>query len=366
MQTVVVRLESEPSSSFRCTKAANALDIDVEKKLTHELNVQMDIATPYKVGLVVGASGSGKTSLAKLLFGRDFDEPVLDLSRPVIDQFPEAWTYEQCAQALTGMGLSAVTCWIRPAGSLSNGQRARAEAALRLAGEGDKPVVIDEWTSVVDRTVAKAMSACIAKHARRQSRPIVLLSCHYDVIEWLEPDWILDCNTGKYLDRRGLRCERAEKLNFGIYPCPRASWKAFSRYHYLSDKMPGGLCEQFGLYHGDDQIGFLAFTNYMPHRKGERMKMHANRLVVHPDYCGFGLGIRFLDACCEHMAKKGYEVRSKLSALPMVRARRNNPNWRLVDKSFATKVLRGGTMQRSGGFRLDVTTYSYKWIGPGA
>jgi GNAT superfamily N-acetyltransferase len=364
MQNFVVRLSSEPSQSFRCTKAANALDIDVSKKLTHTLDVSMDLATPYKVGLVLGASGSGKTSLARLMFGRGFDAPILDLDRPVIDQFPPEWSYDDCAAALGGMGLSAVTCWIRPAGSLSNGQRARAEAALRLAQPGDGPVVIDEWTSVVDRTVAKAMSLCIAKHARRSGRPVILLSCHYDIVDWLAPDWILDCNTGKYLDRRGLRCERSEVLAFDVRPCARAAWRGFSRYHYLSEHLPGGFVETFGLYHGADQVGFQAFANYVPRRAGERMKMHSNRTVIHPDYCGFGLGIRLIDATSAHMAGRGFDVRAKFSSLPVFKAFRRSPHWRLTDRAYATKISRGGNMDRKGGFRLDVTTYSFRWVGP--
>ena len=58
------------------------------------------------------------------------------------------------------MGLSQVPCWVRPAFTLSNGQQARAKIALTLADNKDL-AVIDEWTSVVDRTVAKVMSHAV-------------------------------------------------------------------------------------------------------------------------------------------------------------------------------------------------------------
>ena len=123
-----------------------------------------------------------------------------------------------------GVGLSAVPCWIRPAITLSNGQKERAEIALQMARE-DKLVVIDEWTSVVDRTVGKIMSECIQKWARKSEKQVVLLSCHYDVFDWLQPDWVIDCNKQTYTDRRLLRRSRKEKLSFDIRPIGRGSWR---------------------------------------------------------------------------------------------------------------------------------------------
>lgn len=364
MQDFLVSLQSEPSKSFRCTKAANALDIDVHKKLSHELKVSADITTPYSVGLIVGASGSGKSTLARQIWGDGFEKPLLDPSRPVIEQFPEDWSYDQCAAALSGMGLTAVPCWIRPAATLSNGQRARAEAALQLASPDDgKPIVIDEWTSVVDRTVAKAMSVCIVKHARRTGRQIVLLSCHYDIIEWLAPDWVIDCNTQSYQDWRGHRWERQERLVFEIRPVERRTWAAFSRYHYLSERIPGGFGLCYGLFHGADQIGFQCFSNYTPDKPGKRRILHSNRTVIHPDYCGFGLGIQLIDRTSELVAGAGYDVRAKFSSVPVFKAFKNNPNWKIESAKYQTTVQVGGTMLRKSGFRVDVQTYSFRWIG---
>lgn len=193
MQNYHVKLQSPASNSYLCKRAADSLDIDIYKKLTHELSISADLETPYNVGLIVGASGSGKTTLAKTIFGPECFYSNIDETKPVIDQFPQTWQYEQCAAALSGIGLTSVPCWIRPIQTLSNGQRARVEAALAMSKEEDL-FVIDEWTSVVDRTVGKSMSHCLQKHARQLNKRVVALSCHYDVIEWLQPDWIIDCN----------------------------------------------------------------------------------------------------------------------------------------------------------------------------
>lgn len=380
MQNFELSLVSPVSKSFRCVKAANSLDIDAEKKSIHHFKVQADLETPFNIGVIVGASGSGKTTLAKHIWGEESFKEILDPSKPVIDQFPESMSYDECAAMLCGVGLTSVPCWIRPAFTLSNGQRARAECALQMAQ--DKPfIVIDEWTSVVDRTVAKVMSHCIQKHARKTNKKIVLLSCHYDVMEWLNPDWIIDANKQTYENRRLLwrKSKRSEQLQFDIYETNRSTWKYFSKYHYLSERLAGGKSFYFGLWSGSNQIGFLAFSNYVPHRKGTIMQLHFNRLVIHPDYCGFGLGILFLNECAKIIANQNYEVMGKFSSMPVYNALKADKKWRLNDVKRMHKVIVGGNMERgkkssftrqnqvlrgmSHGFRMDVKTWSFKFVG---
>lgn len=365
MQNLELTLKSDVATTFLCTKAANSLDIDATKKSIHHFKVSADIESPYSVGLIVGASGSGKTTLAKHVWGDECFVELLDAARPVIDQFPAHFSYDDCAGMLAGVGLTSVPCWIRPAFTLSNGQRARAECALQMARsiEIDRPTLIDEWTSVVDRTVAKVMSHCIQKHARKTGKRIVLMSCHYDVIDWLNPDWIIDCNKQQYINRR-LLCrdfQRAEQLSFDVREVGRETWPSFSRYHYLSDKMPGGHVKTFGLFHATEQVGFLCFANYVPCRKGATMMMHVNRIVVHPDYAGMGLGIRFVNATSEIMHAQGFDVRSKFSSTPVYIAMKKDPCWRLtsIDRAHNTKST--GNMLRSSGFRDDVKTYSFEF-----
>ena len=259
MQTYHVKLETPIFSSYRCQRAANALDIDLKKKALHELKITADLKKEFNLGLILGASGSGKTTLAQHIFGQDCFKTSLKMDSCILDQLPENWDYETCATALHGIGLTSVPHWMKPIYALSNGQRARAEAVLLMAHANHEIIAIDEWTSVVDRIVAKVMSYCIQKYARRNQKKIILLSCHYDVIEWLDPDWIIDCNRQEFIDRRLLWPEerkRKEKLQFDLRRVDRITWKYFSKYHYLSDRLPGGYIETYGLFHENNQIGF--------------------------------------------------------------------------------------------------------------
>ena len=51
-------------------------------------------------------------------------------------------------------------------------------------------IVFDEFTSVVDREIAKVSAYAIAKAVRRTNKKFIAVTCHYDVADWLEPDWV--------------------------------------------------------------------------------------------------------------------------------------------------------------------------------
>lgn len=378
MQTYNLRLESDASSSFRCQMAANSLDIDVAKKLVHELTVNCDMQSPFNVGLIVGASGSGKTTLAKQIFGQDCFNSIMDEEKPIIDQFPESLSYDECAGLLSGIGLTSVPCWIRPVKTLSNGQKARAEAALQMTRSQDI-LAVDEWTSVVDRTVAKVMSHCLQKFARRNNKRVVVNSCHYDVIEWLNPDWIIDCNSQTFTDRRLLPAgdrARKELLTFDIRATRRECWKYFSKYHYLSDKLPGGSNFLFGLFHGDNQIGFQCFSNYVPTKQGTQKMFHSNRTVIHPDYAGLGLGILLINETSKYMkANYPFRIMATFSSVPIYKSMEKSGVWKL--KGINRRIGRMKTSTKStycrinpnlnsnagGGFRENVKMFSFEYVG---
>lgn len=196
-ETYLIHLQSAASDSFYALKAAQSVDLNVHEKLTHDLKIEANIDGDWHVAAIVGNSGSGKTTLAKKMFDTKLFEPNCD--ECIIDQFPNDWDYDQRANALCGMGLASVPCWIRPLNTLSTGQQARAFAALKLAHSGSEVVVLDEWTSTVDRTIAMIMSERLAKYARAKNKKVVVCACHFDILAWLNPDWMIDCNKSEFV-----------------------------------------------------------------------------------------------------------------------------------------------------------------------
>jgi ABC-type dipeptide/oligopeptide/nickel transport system ATPase subunit len=338
MQNYVVTLESPVVDSFRCRKAADSVNLDIKKKSIHHLEVGADITTSFNIGVIFGSSGSGKTTLARQMFGSESLLEAVDPAKPIIEQFPQGMSYDECVGALTGVGLTSIPCWIRTANTLSNGQRARAEAAIKCASDTGRIVVIDEWTSVVDRDVARVMSHSIQKFARRQKKKIVLITCHWDVVEWLNPDWVIDCNTQTYKDRRNMvgAHERTDRLRLDIKECSKHAWRYFSKYHYLSEKLPGGKLYTFGLFRGEDQVGFICFACYS---MVDRKLYHFNRAVVHPDFVGLGLGAKFATECSKIMNSRGFRIKSKFTSPAMYRHLKNHPNWRCMKiESIVTRA----------------------------
>lgn len=347
--------------------ACDSLDIDITKKSVHKLKIDgINIPENWNIGLVYGASGSGKTTLIKKIFGDDVFRTILDENEPIINQLPKHLTYEECANILSGIGLNSVPCWVRPVKTLSNGQRARAEAAMLMVQ--DHPVVnIDEWTSVVDRTVAKAMSHCVQKFARKYNKRIILCSCHHDVIEWLLPDWFIDCNEQKFhlRENEDFFFTKRDELRFDIKRIGRQSWRYFSKYHYLSENLPGGKIYLYGLFHENKQIGFQCFANYVPTRKGTTPIVHSNRTVIHPDYQGLGLGIKLINESSKifHVEHPDHKIMAKFSAVPVYKAMIKQKEWKFLGEKRLMKQMNvGGNMLRKSGFRDEgVKTFHFEF-----
>jgi ABC-type glutathione transport system ATPase component len=93
-KTIDIKLESPVYSNFRCQVAANSLDIDVSKKNIHHLKIDnVNIPKNWNVGLIYGASGSGKTTTIKKLFGENIFQTIINEDEPIINQLQNCWKF---------------------------------------------------------------------------------------------------------------------------------------------------------------------------------------------------------------------------------------------------------------------------------
>ena len=46
-------------------------------------------------------------------------------------------------------------------------------------------------------------------------KKVVLLSCHYDIVEWLQPDWVYDVNTKVLKKKLKSGSDQTSNLKFG-------------------------------------------------------------------------------------------------------------------------------------------------------
>jgi ABC-type ATPase with predicted acetyltransferase domain len=205
----------EPSQSYASERTRGLYNVDVEDgaRFRMDVDVPIDREEPWQVSVIVGPSGSGKTSIARRLAtvqGGFIDANILQSGlwddRPIIDVLTErAGNYAKATAALSAVGLASVPSWLRPHQVLSNGEQFRSDMASLLlwstveAGErhGGRDFLLDEFTSVLDRQVAKVGAAAFAKQWRRQpGRRVILITPHYDILDWVEPDWWIDTAEG--------------------------------------------------------------------------------------------------------------------------------------------------------------------------
>lgn len=150
------------------------------------------IPKDFKIGIIVGSSGSGKSTMLKQ-FGVE-EQPTWDINKSVISHFDNP---EDGINRLSSVGFNSIPSWYKPYHVLSNGEKFRADLARKIKSNA----VIDEYTSVVDRNVARAASVALSRYVKNNKlRNIVISTCHMDIVDWLEPDWVINTDTGELLD----------------------------------------------------------------------------------------------------------------------------------------------------------------------
>jgi Acetyltransferase (GNAT) family len=341
---------------------------------------------PWSIGAIVGPSGSGKTTIARKAFG---DRMVERWNWPenasILDGFPSQMEIADITRLLGSVGFNTPPAWLRPFHLLSNGEQFRVNLARALAqltpgdsqlhlAPGESPgvncngvncVVIDEFTSVVDRTVARIGSCAIARAVRATNRRFVAVSCHYDILPWLEPDWVVDMPGGS-LSRTSVssaepRRLRRPPIKLEIVRTDSSAWKIFSRHHYLTGEIhPSAQCF-VGLVEGRP----AAFVAALPFPHPVRPGWREHRCVCLPDFQGVGIGNAMSEFVASLFAATGKPYRSVTSHPAMIHHRAESKNWIMTRRPSKT---RPGPLGRKLGW-LDNTvsqkrmTASFEYVG---
>ena len=296
---------------------------EVVDKFPVDFNVDFD----WNIGLIVGQSGTGKTTIAKEKF-KDFhlfESHEWDPVSSVVDNFNADLKESKIIESLTKVGFSSPLNWLKPYRLLSNGQKMRVDLA-RLLLEKNEPVIFDEFTSVVDRDVAKVTSLAVSDFIRKNNYKFIAVSCHHDIEEWLMPDWIYNTDTKQFL-RRSLW--RRPKLEFKFRTASVSEWRNFANYHYLTHEIQkGSKC--FALDYKNYTIGFVAVTHF-PHPKVANFKK-IHRMVVLPDFQGIGIGKKLLNAVADIFQKQEQRVLITTGALSFIHSLDRTDEWTLTRK----------------------------------
>lgn len=291
-------------------------------------SIEYDIQTPeqWSIGLIVGPSGTGKTQIARNIWPNitiDAHNLEWDRTRAIVDGFPKQMSIKAVCELLSSVGLSSPPSWLKPYGALSNGEQFRVGVA-RLLSETAEVCVVDEFTSVVDRTVAKITACAVAKHIRRTKGRFVAVSCHYDIAEWMEPDWIYDTQTKKMSVGRSLQ---RPKIILDIRPCIRETWSLFRKHHYLNTSIMN-QGKTFAAWWNNDIVAFYAVVRSIHPRVKNIWRAH--RLVVLPDFQGVGIGVRFMNWMGSATRANNMRFTNSSSHPAMVHYMKQSPLWKIT------------------------------------
>lgn len=272
-----------------------------------------DLPETWGVGAIVGASGTGKSTLLREL--GEVSKPTWDADRTIADHFGD-----DVKERFYAVGLSSVPTWLKPYRVLSNGEAFRADLA-RSIGDG---VLIDEFTSVVDRNVAMAASRSLGKWVKETgTERMVVATVHRDILPWLEPDWIIDTETGMW-STHPRECLQRGSMVVDVYEVDRTMWTHFMGHHYLTPGLhPFARC-----YVATVSGAAVAFCAAIPFPHGRISNgWRETRLVTLPDFQGLGVGPRLSDWVAEAHVRAGYAYYGKTTHPRLGEYRDRHPNW---------------------------------------
>jgi len=208
MSKLTVRVEQDEFTA----KVAQAFDLDFDGVIETEIpEFEFPEYNSYNIGLIVGASGSGKSTILKKLKAASAFETPWNPNKAIVSHFDSP---DEAIEKLHACGLASVPTLCKPYHVLSNGEKYRAEFARLL----EHDLIMDEFTSEVNRETAKSLCVSVSKYIRKKDiKNIVLASCHKDIIPWLQPDWVFDCDSGEKFQNDNVQenLNRVAKITIG-------------------------------------------------------------------------------------------------------------------------------------------------------
>jgi len=337
--------------SFRVQQIVGMFDLPT----TDTLETQIDVEVPgldeeWSIGLIIGPSGSGKSTVARHAFGDAVycGESWPD-DRAMIDCLGEH-PIKRITGTLTAVGFSSPPSWIKPYSVLSTGQQFRSNLARAFLR--DQPLVVfDEFSSSVCRTVAKTSCIAITKaiHRRRVDKRFVAVTCHDDIAEWLESDWVLNMASGELA--RG-RLQRRH-ITLKVTGCAPEAWRLFRQHHYLSRTIHRSSQCYLASWNGDP-VAFAAVIQAAGRYRVDRV----TRVVVLPEYQGIGCGTGLLSAIGQHLRKRDRRLTCTTGHPGMIAALKHCAGW------IATRFYEAGTSRGDGKRRaVGRAVASFRYVG---
>lgn len=327
MQSVDVIKTTPMSKTFRAQQIKGSFDFQ-DNEIVSKFSITLDLDFDWNVGLIIGSSGTGKTTIAKKLFGDvvcDFEYKGLS----VVDDMPKDKTVSDITAVFSSVGFSSVPSWLKPYHVLSNGEKARVDLARMLLQTSETDVIAyDEFTSYLDRVVAQTCCRSVEKVIRRERKKFVGISCHSDIKDFMEPDWVIDMDSSTFTRfPRGSLCRKKINVELWRGNKPKKIWNVLGKYHYLSYEH-AQTCDYLAAS-VDGRIAGIVSWRRFPHPKVKNIMM-GHRLVVHPDFQGLGLASLLLNRAGALLEQSGDRLVLTSSSFSVKTLIERSPFWRFT------------------------------------
>lgn len=199
------------------------------------------------------------------------------------------------------------------------------------------------------------------------NKRFIAVSCHFDIIDWLMPDWIFNTNDMTFRVCGEQKKNRPE-CKLRLYEvtsveAKRKYWKMFARYHYLSHSHNFAARVFVGTL--NDEVCMYTSILPFPHPTVKNTwKEH--RTVVLPDYQGIGLSRYSSDFIGEMLKNNGKHYITTTSNPARIATLKKSSKWICTRIGRASKGSNNGKIQnkhKQGSTSSERITASFKYVG---
>jgi hypothetical protein len=359
-----VTVERTPRFMQTCGK----FDLPTEAASVREWDVDVTLPDEWSVAAITGASMSGKTTLARELFGQN---SVVDAGywtwpadKCIADGFPASMGIDEITGLLSAVGFSSPPDWKKPYAALSNGGKFRVDLARTLA-ERPELAVVDEFGSLVHQQARQVAAAAAAKATRRRGGKLVALCVHPDAVPYFEPDWIIDIQPGQPVRLQVVRglVQRPE-IKLDIRRVDKSAWQLFRSHHYLNHDLHRSSKCFVGFVEGVP----AAFTAVLPFPHNVKPGWREHRTVCSPDFQGIGVGNRMSEFVASLFKATGKPYFSTTSHPAMIKYRAKSPVWAMTRRPGIVSGKVGPNSGQATGMNRTLSTSritaGFQYVGP--
>jgi ABC-type glutathione transport system ATPase component len=98
--------KAQPARTFRVASVMGAFDLQTNKVVEHFVG-DLDLPENWRIGLIVGNSGTGKTTIAKTLFPDAYVDKFDYTHETILDDMPREVSMTEIEKAFNSVGFSS-------------------------------------------------------------------------------------------------------------------------------------------------------------------------------------------------------------------------------------------------------------------